>query len=256
MPNVEEVIHICVLQSHLCLRREVGILMNTWDRISRFEERVRDWIFGPVVKLFPNWVTPNHITSLRIILVIIAIILFLLDYPLNVQVWVLVAGALTDTVDGILAREREQKTRFGAYLDHACDWLLGLWTGILTLKHGLLPIPFIVLIVTFEIGVIILDRIRASRIAEENTSKRILTITMGPANFQPSMFARFQFSTILFGFFSLLLSNIRDSFIFRRLGFVSLYTAVCLGVINLIETFMKLQKERQDTYTQNTTKSL
>lgn len=232
------------------------MLMNTWDRISQFEERVRDRIFGPVVELFPNWITPNHITSLRIILVVIAIVLFLLDYPLNVQVWVLVAAALTDTVDGILARIREQKTRFGAYLDHACDWLLGVWTGILTLKHGLLPITFIVLIVTLEIGVLILDRIRASRIDEQNGGKRILTITMGPANFQPSMFARFQFFTILFAFFSLLLSNIRSSFVFRRLGFVSLYTAVCLGGINLVESYMKLQKEPQGTYTQNTTKTL
>lgn len=225
--------------------------MNTWDRISQFEERIRDTIFSPVVKFLPSWVMPNHITSLRAILVALAIALFLLRCPLNVQVWVLVVAAVTDTLDGILARVREQKTRFGAYLDHACDWLLGMWTGILTLTHGLLPASFIVLIVILEIGIIILDRIRASRIDEQNPSRRLLTITMGPANFQLSIFARFQFFALLFGFFSLLLSHIWNLLIFRNIGFVSLYTAVCLGGLILIESYMKVQKEKQATHTQS-----
>jgi CDP-diacylglycerol--glycerol-3-phosphate 3-phosphatidyltransferase len=218
--------------------------MNSWEKISQVEERIRDTIFGPIVKLTPKWLMPNHITSLRAILVALAIVLFLMGYPLTTQIWILTIAALTDTFDGVLARVRDQKSQFGAYIDHTCDWLLGFWTGLLALIHGLLPINFIVLIVTMEAGIIILDRIMASRIKEINKKKpgkRILAIIMGPANFKPSTFARIQFTFILFGFYVLLFSNALNYTNLRTLGLASLYSAVCLGAVVFIESYTRLK---------------
>lgn len=218
----------------------------TDSEVSRFEERVRDQILGPLVlKLIPEWIKPNHVTFLRVFLVLVAIGLYIIDCPLRLQVWVLVVAALTDAVDGILARVRQQISRMGAYLDHASDWFLGIWAGVLALTLGLLPMAFIVLIVIPQLGIIVADRIRAARIQEEHKVRRVLTITMGAANFRPSLFARLQFFTILIGFFLLLFSYVKEAALIERAGLISLYVAVGLAWYLLISGWVKLGRENR-----------
>ncbi len=96
------------------------------DRFSEAEETLRDRLLGPLVDyLTPAWVTPNHLTALRALLVALAIILFLAGTALQTQVLVLILASLTDLFDGVLARSRNQFSRRGAYLDHSVDWFLG-----------------------------------------------------------------------------------------------------------------------------------
>lgn len=220
--------------------------MKATDRITDLEERVRDRILGPLVLLVvPGWVKPNHITFLRVILVCLAIGMFVVDRPIHHQAWALITAALTDSVDGILARVRKQISRSGAYLDHAADWFLGVWTGILVLINGLLPSAFIILIVIPQLGIVVVDRLRASCIAGESMGKRALTIAMGAANFRPSAFSRFQFFTILLGFFLLLFSRVWGYPKLQWLGLGSLYTAACLAWFLLVDGSLRLFRENR-----------
>ncbi len=216
-------------------------MMWLGDRISEAEESLRDRYLGPLVLfLIPRRVQPNHLTALRAILVCIAVIMYLSGISLQIQLTVLIVAALTDCFDGILARARNLVSRTGAYFDHAVDWLLGGWAGILALISGLLPAAFIILIVIPQAGIFIVDRIRTAAIYKERKEKKILTITMGPANFQPSSFSRFQFFTVLTGFFLLLLSKVQVSPVLSNAGFLFLYLTVGLAWIQLIETSVKL----------------
>jgi cardiolipin synthase (CMP-forming) len=94
---------------------------------------------------------PNELTFLRLAFLPFFIIAIQYDrYPLALGI--LVAGGLTDGLDGYLARELNQKTALGAYLDPIADKLLlsssyfvlalkgkiGWWLAILVLGRDVL----------------------------------------------------------------------------------------------------------------------
>ena len=220
--------------------------MKTVDRITDLEEKTRDRILGPLLLfLFPPWIKPNHITFSRLLLVCLAIVFYFARSPLEYQTWILVIAAVTDFIDGILARARRQFSRTGAYLDHATDWFLGAWSGVLALIKGLLPTLFIILIVVPQLGVIIIDRLRASRIAVKGKTERALTITMGAANFRPSSFNRLEFFLILLGFFLLLFGSAWTSPKLQKVGTGFLYAAALLAWYLLGEGIVRLAGENR-----------
>ena len=73
-----------------------------------------------------NWNTPNLLTLLRIILIPVFILAYYLPYswaPLLATV-LFVLAALTDWLDGYLARRLNQMSAFGAFLDPVADKLM------------------------------------------------------------------------------------------------------------------------------------
>ncbi len=215
--------------------------MNLVERLTDAEESLRDSALKPVFNtLIPSWVKPNHITGLRILLVFTAIICYLVNFSLAMQIWILSAAALTDFVDGPLARLRGLASRKGAYLDQASDWFLGAWTGALSLITGLLPLTVIILMVAPQLGLLATDRIRAARLSSSSSGERALNIAMGAANFRPTTIARLQFVTVLLGFMLLLLSKVTDKAGWHRLGLGSLYLEIVLAWLLLLHGIIKV----------------
>lgn len=66
---------------------------------------------------------PNALTILRILLIPV-IVGFLVYDHYDYALWTLLFAALTDALDGSIARLADQKTEFGAYLDPLADKLL------------------------------------------------------------------------------------------------------------------------------------
>lgn len=202
------------------------------ERLTSFEENLRDRTLGRVIAaIIPRWVHPNHITFLRIVLAGAAIMLFMTGQPLGIQTNVLIAAALTDTVDGVLARARKQASRTGAYLDHFSDWLVGGWMGVLALTNGALGTGIVILMVIPQALVTITDRLKASRLEFKDTKARLLALAMGPANFRPNTVSRLQFVAVLAGFTMVLLSKTRNDPTLRTSGLACLYAEVCLAWI-------------------------
>jgi len=114
---------------------------------------------------------------------------------------------------------------------------------LILFRHGLLPMAFILLIVTAQLGIIVVDRIRASKIPVEKTKDKILTITIGAANFKPSAFSRIQFFPILTGFFLLRLGRVWTSSLFMVASDLFLYLSVLLAWILLFDTTFRVIKE-------------
>ena len=71
----------------------------------------------------PLWTVPNQITLLRLGFLPFFLILILYD-KYRWALFVLVFVALTDAIDGYLARTLHQKSALGAYLDPIADKLL------------------------------------------------------------------------------------------------------------------------------------
>ncbi|HSO72746.1 MAG TPA: CDP-alcohol phosphatidyltransferase family protein, partial [Thermodesulfobacteriota bacterium] len=74
---------------------------------------------------------PNWITLIRIILIPWFTIL-LINGDLKQALWVFLAAAVSDALDGFVARVFSQKTRLGSFLDPIADKLL-LSTAFITL---------------------------------------------------------------------------------------------------------------------------
>lgn len=77
----------------------------------------------PLVRLFPAWVTPNHLSLLRLLCTgVLAALLW--NGALRAAAGVYLLAVLTDAFDGELARLRGQITKFGTRFDPTVDKLL------------------------------------------------------------------------------------------------------------------------------------
>ena len=69
---------------------------------------------------------PNILTLLRVILIPVLVVIYLLDLPWShlVATVIFVVAAITDWLDGYLARRLQQNSKFGAFLDPVADKLI------------------------------------------------------------------------------------------------------------------------------------
>lgn len=82
-----------------------------------WRERLGRWL-TPVAKRTP--LSPNAVTLIALVLNLIAAALFLRQLFLAALPLIAVAG-FADALDGVVARLKEQESRFGDFLDHVCD---------------------------------------------------------------------------------------------------------------------------------------
>lgn len=91
------------------------------------------------------WTIPNLFTFARLLLVP-CVAWTLLAARFELAFWLFVLSALTDLLDGTLARLLNQRSEFGAWLDPIADKLMLLSTLLLLSWEELLPIWFAVLV--------------------------------------------------------------------------------------------------------------
>ena len=102
----------------------------------------RFWIAG-VIPLN----IPNTLTILRILLIPVIVGFLVYDYFVFALVTLLIA-ALTDMLDGSIARMANQKTEFGAYLDPLADTLLLMTTFITFSLLDMVPVWSVIVVVS------------------------------------------------------------------------------------------------------------
>ncbi len=106
--------------------------------------------------------TPNKLTLIRILLVPIMLIVYLINIPGNIFGIplsaiiidiIFIIGALTDKVDGYLARKNNQITNFGKFLDPIADKILVISAMLILIQMGNLPAWIPIIIITREFAV-------------------------------------------------------------------------------------------------------
>lgn len=88
--------------------------------------------------------TPNKLTLLRIVLIPVFVALFELTVIPNNMIWALlvfVVAAITDQLDGHLARKNNQVTSFGKLADPLADKLLTISALICFIEHDVAYLP-------------------------------------------------------------------------------------------------------------------
>jgi cardiolipin synthase len=129
----------------------------------------------------------NQLTILRMLLIPVFALFVIYDYMAWALVIFLIA-ALTDALDGLLARRSGQKTTLGAWLDPVADKLLVATMFIvmtLPLAHLVVKIPvwLTVLVLSRDIGIV--------------ATVAIVNLAIGRRTFRPSIFGKLATATFL-----------------------------------------------------------
>jgi cardiolipin synthase len=141
---------------------------------------------------------PNFLSVARILFVPLFIIL-LIDQLFGWALFVFLAAAVTDAVDGLLARLLHQRTILGSYLDPAADKLLTassfITLAILNILPGWLAVVVISRDVIISLGIMILHwtsyalEIRPSLISKITTVLQFCTVIVALLSTSPSSVA-------------------------------------------------------------------
>ena len=101
-----------------------------------------------------NW--PNRLSLMRIACVPVITLLMVLDsmmWTRYAALFLFIAAAITDFVDGWMARKYNLVTNFGKFIDPVADKLLVLSTLIMLSWHGLTPVWLVVAVLMRELAV-------------------------------------------------------------------------------------------------------
>ena len=131
---------------------------------------------------------PNVISLVRILVIPFFVMLLIYHLP-GWALLVFVLTAVTDVVDGYIARARMQRTPLGATLDPLADKLL-LTTAFLTLAYlGILPAWLAILVVSRDViivfGSLLLHlttgslKIEPTLLGKATTTTQVLTVSFG-----------------------------------------------------------------------------
>ena len=88
-----------------------------------------------VLKLFPRFIKPNHVTVFRFITTpVVALLMFFGRY--DVGLWAFLLVAFTDMIDGSMARTRDEITEWGKIYDPLADKILiGSMIFVIVLRY-------------------------------------------------------------------------------------------------------------------------
>jgi cardiolipin synthase len=135
-----------------------------------------------------NLTAANQLTITRMLLIPAFVILLLYGY----RGWALITfftAAITDLLDGLIARLTGQKTTLGAWLDPMADKLLLVTMFVmLTLPDigsaNRLPLWFTVLVISRDVAIVL--------------TVAVVNLAVGPRTFRPSIFGKAATATYVF----------------------------------------------------------
>lgn len=97
---------------------------------------------------------PNSLTLLRVLLVPVFVIL-MIDGKTDAALFVFVIAAITDGLDGFMARVLDQKTTLGAYLDPVADKTLVTTAYVVLTLEDLIPSWLTVIVISRDIIIVV-----------------------------------------------------------------------------------------------------
>ena len=172
---------------------------------------------------------PNGLTIIRVLAV--PVILLLLFYPGKTYQWVtaifFLLVAVTDTIDGYLARRRGMETTLGKFLDPLADKLLIVTALIALIPTRGIPFWMVIVIVGREIAV---------------TGLRGIAVSQGiviPASALGKYKTVFESASIFF----LIVNGEYFAIHFHIVGMFLLWIALLLAVYSGVDYFRRFLKE-------------
>ncbi len=117
-----------------------------------------------LLRIIPKNVTPNHVTILRVLLTPL-VLYYVWERDWRIAVLLFLFVALTDVIDGSLARTRKQITIWGTIADPVADKIFIGSVVLLFVAHEINP-AFAVVILLIEVMILLTAIIRRTRRGE------------------------------------------------------------------------------------------
>ena len=167
----------------------------------------------------------NKLTILRIFLVPVFMIVLLMDIPNGdyIATGVFAIAALTDMLDGHIARSRNQITTFGKFMDPLADKLLVSSALIMLIEMGRLSAWIVIVIIAREFAI---------------TGLRILAASEG-ITIAASWWGKFKTISQIVAIIVLLLNNYPFSLWNFPLDKISVYLALVFTVVSGADYLIK-----------------
>ncbi|HZK43610.1 MAG TPA: CDP-diacylglycerol--glycerol-3-phosphate 3-phosphatidyltransferase [Syntrophomonadaceae bacterium] len=168
---------------------------------------------------------PNTLTIMRIILIPIFMFVFLTGIPYGdfIATGVFILAAITDSLDGYLARKWNQITKLGIILDPLADKMLITAALISLVQLGRLPGWIAVIIIVREFAVTGLRSVKAEEgiIIPASNSGKIKTVTQ------------------IIAIILLISESIYKPYLDIQIGMWVMYLAVFITIVSGLEYFYK-----------------
>ena len=138
--------------------------------------------------------TPNKLTVFRILLVPAMVIISLIQIPgtiANIPLSSIIIdiifaiGAITDKLDGYLARKNHQVTTFGKFLDPIADKIIVISAMLILVEKGMLPAWIPIIIITREFAVSGYTVIAANKWGKIKTVTQMIAIILAYLDTHP-----------------------------------------------------------------------
>jgi cardiolipin synthase len=128
---------------------------NKWEqkkKVDNANKFVYYWEKHRLLSLFVErrMNLPNYITLARVVMIPFFVNFMIYGYY-GAALAVFVAACVTDALDGMIARLRNQKTELGAFLDPIADKLLIIAAFVTLVLLGMLPVWLVIIVVSRDI---------------------------------------------------------------------------------------------------------
>ncbi len=182
---------------------------------------------------------PNKITMIRIILIPFIIFFYLADflnpYGKVIALALFIIAALTDRLDGYLARKLNMTTTLGVFLDTNADKLLTNISLLLIVCDGTIPMPYGVLVAIIFVGRDIVISALKQLAASKNYVMCADQLGRVKAGFQMVSIP----ALMLAAFLNLVVTNSTVVKVFYIFGWSILGVATALTIISMLNYLIK-----------------
>ncbi|MFH1034773.1 MAG: CDP-alcohol phosphatidyltransferase family protein [Pseudomonadota bacterium] len=179
----------------------------------------------------PGWVTPNHLTILRMLGSLLILGVGLSHVPLS---WIVALGlisGLSDNLDGMLARVRGQVTELGALLDPLADKVFAVVLMVVLWWRGLADWRLLLLAAAMDLHAILIPLFIIRRRRRQGRP-----ILPGP-RVQTNNWGKLKTAVLAWSMGLIILGATFELPWMARLGTWSIWVAVALGLLAMDRYF-------------------
>lgn len=221
------------------------IIKRKDDFITALEKNWRDWALKPLTNLFKKiGITANQITYAGFALIFLAIYMYFAGYGIKWQLIVLTLAAITDAIDGPTARNNNNVTVRGTWLDHIRDGFLVAWASYFIYSLKLLSLEILIVVWALEIFFVWIDLkdflLRYLRIVDSETDQFVENFSLD--NLQASVIGRLQFFFWIVGYGFLFLSILVKTPSLLIIGQAMIVLEIIFCTLNIMESYRKTLK--------------
>lgn len=213
------------------------------DFLTALEKNWRDAALKPLTAiLWKAGITANRLSWFSVLLLAIAIYLHFAGGNFKNELLLLLIVALIDGLDGPLARNHNNVTIHGTWLDHLRDGALVAWATYLIYKFQLLNAQLLVILWSLQLVLVWITLkdflIRYLQALTEEEGKVLIT-KFSLDNLQASLTGRLQFFcwTVSYGF--LLGSLVLPLPLAQFIGQTFITLAIIFSALNISESYQK-----------------